>query len=84
MQCTKTIGRFTGELDIETLGGAGFASQRSTGEDRVWDLSEYAGILLDVTEADGKSSCSSQLAYISWCPKQYPCKKRKSRPLDGA
>ncbi|KAE8453692.1 hypothetical protein EG329_009203 [Mollisiaceae sp. DMI_Dod_QoI] len=45
---------FKGSLDIETLGGAGFASQRTTGEDRSWDLSKYDGILLDTEKADGK------------------------------
>lgn len=45
---------FQGNLDIETLGGAGFASQRTTGEDRNWDLSKYDGVLLDIEKADGK------------------------------
>lgn len=42
-----------GNLDIDTLGGAGFASQRTTGSRR-WDLSAYEGIELDVAESDGK------------------------------
>ncbi|KAK5085024.1 hypothetical protein LTR24_007290 [Lithohypha guttulata] len=37
---------FDGHLDINTLGGAGFASQRTTGDDRHWDLTQYAGIEL--------------------------------------
>lgn len=45
---------FQGNLDIKTLGGAGFASQRTTREDRNWDLSGYDGILLDISKADGK------------------------------
>ncbi|KAF1840834.1 CIA30-domain-containing protein [Cucurbitaria berberidis CBS 394.84] len=45
---------FHGTLDIKTLGGAGFASQRTTGDDRSWDLSDYAGIHLRVDEYDGK------------------------------
>ncbi|TVY52518.1 Uncharacterized protein LCER1_G007589 [Lachnellula cervina] len=48
------IAVFRGNLDIETLGGAGFASQRTTGENRTWDVSDYDGLLLDVTQADGK------------------------------
>ena len=44
--------RFHGVLDIETLGGAGFASQRTTGEDREYDLSEFAGIQLEVAKGD--------------------------------
>jgi hypothetical protein len=37
------------------LGGAGFASQRTTGDDVSWDLSGYDGIQLkiDTTKADG-------------------------------
>lgn len=45
---------FRGVLDIKTLGGAGFASQRTTGEDRSWDLSKYDGILLDIAKCDEK------------------------------
>ncbi|KAI9744052.1 MAG: hypothetical protein M1835_002808, partial [Candelina submexicana] len=48
-----TIARFHGNLDIATLGGAGFASQRTTGEDRCWDLSAYDGLELDLVDADG-------------------------------
>jgi hypothetical protein len=36
------------------LGGAGFASQRTTGEDREWDLANYEGIELFITDADAK------------------------------
>lgn len=46
--------RFHGNLDIKTLGGAGFASQRTTGEDRSYDLSGYDGLLLDIEKSDGK------------------------------
>ena len=46
--------RFHGNLDIKTLGGAGFASQHTTGEDRNWDLSKYDGLLVEVKEADNK------------------------------
>lgn len=50
--------RFHGQLDIQTLGRAGFASQRTTGNDRSWDVSGYDGIQLDVEEADKKRSTS--------------------------
>lgn len=50
----KKIATFTGTLDIKTLGGAGFASQRTTGEDRRWDLSKYAGIELKVAKGDSR------------------------------
>lgn len=47
--------RFYGNLDIKTLGGAGFASQRTTAEARTqWDLSAYDGILLELGKSDGK------------------------------
>ncbi|KZM24451.1 uncharacterized protein EKO05_0001518 [Ascochyta rabiei] len=45
---------FHGNLDIKTLGGAGFASQRTTGDDHSWDLSAYDGIHLVVGKDDGK------------------------------
>ncbi|PVH87167.1 CIA30-domain-containing protein [Cadophora sp. DSE1049] len=45
---------FHGNLDIKTLGGAGFASQRTTGEDRSWDLSKYEGLVLDIAKSDEK------------------------------
>ncbi|KAK5132921.1 hypothetical protein LTR08_008367 [Meristemomyces frigidus] len=50
----KKFGRFHGNLDIKTLGGAGFASQRTTAEDQSWDLSEYVGIKLNIEKADKK------------------------------
>ncbi|RPA97934.1 NADH:ubiquinone oxidoreductase complex I intermediate-associated protein 30 [Choiromyces venosus 120613-1] len=34
---------FSGNLDTKTLGGTGFASQRTT-EERIWDLSDYQGV----------------------------------------
>ena len=47
--------RFHGSLDIKTLGGAGFASQRTTAEAREqWDLSAYDGVLLELGKSDGK------------------------------
>ncbi|KAF2428828.1 CIA30-domain-containing protein [Tothia fuscella] len=48
------VARFHGDLDIKTLGGAGFASQRTTGESRQWDLSAYDGIKIVVDRSDGK------------------------------
>lgn len=45
---------FRGNLDIKTLGGAGFASQRTTGEDRNWDVSKYEGVVLDIGDCDKK------------------------------
>ncbi|OCL07045.1 CIA30-domain-containing protein [Glonium stellatum] len=45
---------FHGQLDIKTLGGAGFASQRTTGNNQSWDLSCYNGIRLEIGEADKK------------------------------
>ncbi|GAM86441.1 hypothetical protein ANO11243_044550 [Dothideomycetidae sp. 11243] len=48
------IARFHGDLDISALGGAGFASQRTTDEDRIWDLGEYDGIDIAIRKSDGK------------------------------
>lgn len=47
---------FQGTLDITALGGAGFASQRTTGEDSYWDLSKFDAleIVLDVSKGDDK------------------------------
>ncbi|KAH6647641.1 CIA30 family protein-like protein [Truncatella angustata] len=44
---------FHGNLDIKTLGGAGFASQRTTDE-RKWDLSGDDAIVLKTGRGDGK------------------------------
>jgi hypothetical protein len=48
------IAKFHGTLDINTLGGAGFASQRTRGGDRTWNLSAYDGIELVIDSADDK------------------------------
>lgn len=47
--------RFHGNLDTTTLGGAGFASQRTSTETQVWDLASYSGILLRLQEWDDKT-----------------------------
>lgn len=44
----SAIATFHGNLDTKTLGGAGFASQRTVGDDRRWDLSDYNGIEVSV------------------------------------
>lgn len=51
---TSGPARFYGELDIKRLGGAGFASQRTTAEEKSWDLSEFDGIEIIVGQSDGK------------------------------
>lgn len=51
-EINEKTGRFHGTLDIKALGGAGFASQRTTGEDREWDLSDYVGIQLNTSKGD--------------------------------
>ena len=45
---------FHGNLDIETLGGAGFASQRTIENEQVWDLSGYDGVELHIVPSDRK------------------------------
>jgi hypothetical protein len=54
LSCSPSVATFHGNLDIDTLGGAGFASQRTTGEDRRWDLSGYEGLELNIEQADSK------------------------------
>lgn len=56
LSCSPTdpVAIFRGNLDIKTLGGAGFASQRTTGDERSWDMSDSEGILLDLGECDKK------------------------------
>lgn len=46
--------RFYGTLDIKTLGGAGFASQRTVGKDQYYDLSDYDGIKISLGKTDRK------------------------------
>ena len=55
MDCSTDTGKFYGTLDIKTLGGAGFASQRTTGDDREWDLSGYEGVAIDIAAIDDKT-----------------------------
>ena len=59
LDCSASSAHFHGELDIKTLGGAGFASQRTTGEDRTWDLTGYDGIELKI----GKADCMAIVAF---------------------
>ncbi|EXJ68050.1 uncharacterized protein A1O5_08665 [Cladophialophora psammophila CBS 110553] len=51
-----TAACFHGTLDIDALGGAGFASQRTTGNDQHWDLSSFAGVevSIDPLQSDDK------------------------------
>ncbi|TGO31265.1 hypothetical protein BPAE_0001g01630 [Botrytis paeoniae] len=55
LECStpSSTATFRGTLDIKTLGGAGFASQRTTA-DHTWDLSAYDGILLHLGKSDRK------------------------------
>lgn len=46
---------FHGTLDTTTLGGAGFASQRTVDEpERSWDLHAYDGVEVEWAQGDGK------------------------------
>ncbi|KAF4306855.1 Galactose-binding domain-like protein [Botryosphaeria dothidea] len=51
---TDPVARFYGNLDIKTLGGAGFASQRTTDEDRTWNIDGYDGIQIEIVKSDSK------------------------------
>ena len=55
LSCCDDVARFHGTLDIKTLGGAGFASQRTASDDLKLDLSEYAGIQLAISKGDSRS-----------------------------
>ncbi|OOF96835.1 hypothetical protein ASPCADRAFT_129897 [Aspergillus carbonarius ITEM 5010] len=46
---------FHGTLDITTLGGAGFASQRTTTTTTAWDLTPYTGLELSIPHSDDKT-----------------------------
>lgn len=56
LECKKHHAHFYGNLDTKTLGGAGFASQRTTGDDREWDLSGHVGISIDIKSGDSKTA----------------------------
>ncbi len=45
---------FAGELDHKTLGGAGFAAQRTVDDYRPPDLSNFDALVLDIPHSDGK------------------------------
>ena len=51
LDCHPRKAIFQGHLDTKTLGGAGFASQRTTGDDRNWDLSRFDGLLITIDAA---------------------------------
>ncbi|KAL9625853.1 MAG: hypothetical protein Q9160_000173 [Pyrenula sp. 1 TL-2023] len=54
LSCSDSTAHFYGTLDIKTLGGAGFASQRTSSDEQSWDLSEYDGIELEICGIDAK------------------------------
>jgi hypothetical protein len=56
MSSSGTMAKFHGNLDIQTLGGAGFASQRTKEDDRDWDVSSYDGIEIIVSKSDSTYS----------------------------
>lgn len=50
---SSSTAAFHGTLDITALGGAGFASQR-TSDSLSWDLSNYQGLSIKVEKGDDK------------------------------
>ena len=48
------VARFFGTLDTKTLGGAGFASQRTASDSTEWDLSQFDGIEVVLVRGDGE------------------------------
>lgn len=54
LECPSTSKAvFHGTLDITTLGGAGFASQRTV-DPKSWDLASYDGLRIGLGKSDGK------------------------------
>lgn len=53
---SECVASFQGNLDITTLGGAGFASQRTRDDELHLDLSKYEALelVLDVSKTDDK------------------------------
>ncbi|KAK2063092.1 complex I intermediate-associated protein 30 [Colletotrichum caudatum] len=51
----ETVASFHGNLDYATLGGAGFASQRTADDWSGLDISAYDTITLEIPYADGKT-----------------------------
>lgn len=76
LEVTDQGARFYGNLDIDTLGGAGFASQRTV-SDVALDLSQYDGIQLVVSKSDGKSNA---VFFDGHC---LPAAGLRSRPAKG-
>ncbi|KAK5691044.1 hypothetical protein LTR97_011696 [Elasticomyces elasticus] len=66
ISAADSTARFYGHLDIKTLGGAGFASQKTSGD---WDLSKYVAIQLHVKKGD-KSVLSITSAFQLLIPEQ--------------
>ena len=48
---------FAGKVDYKTLGGAGFASQRTATADKVWDMSGFTHlkVVMNAVGSDGTS-----------------------------
>lgn len=64
------MARFYGNLDIKTLGGAGFASQRTTGENRTWNIDGYDGIQIEVAKSDCTSMVELLRRWLIECTSQ--------------
>ncbi|KAM5374751.1 hypothetical protein ACJZ2D_006395 [Fusarium nematophilum] len=52
--CSVSVAKFHGYLDYATLGGSGFASQRTVDDWPGLDLSDYDSIVLEIPYTDGK------------------------------
>ncbi|KAF7846154.1 hypothetical protein BT93_L5114 [Corymbia citriodora subsp. variegata] len=55
-QICEGTAQFCGKLDTTTLGGAGFASQRTTEQDKTWDFTSFTGLelLIHGNQSDDK------------------------------
>ncbi|KAK0385182.1 hypothetical protein NLU13_7660 [Sarocladium strictum] len=73
--CCPEFARFSGHLDTSTLGGAGFASQRTKGELDL-DLSEAVGLCISVCKSDGKR-------YLLTLKDEIPGQRDDGREMSG-
>jgi hypothetical protein len=80
LKCHSNQAIFLGTLDIETLSGAGFASQRTVSDAVTWNLSSFDGIELQV---NAKKSDGKQYTFIfkDYIPNQIPNSVREQSSL---
>lgn len=61
LDCCSSTATFNGTLDTRTLGGAGFASQRTTTTKKVWNLKPYDAIKIAISNPSRSQSFSQPI-----------------------